>query len=136
MNRLVRFGAQALLPKKSGEKWLSPIVSRRVGNVLRKKAIREGTYGSVLYKEGKPIGGWDPSWDVHPPPAPFVGRPPKLHKNQRTRAERADKITAKLAEQPRRIEELRTAKASTSNTVEGILGLMKRLNSQGKKRRW
>lgn len=41
---------------------------------------------------GKAVGGWDPAWDVFQPPVPRPLRPQKLHKNQRDRAQRADKV--------------------------------------------
>lgn len=42
---------------------------------------------------GKAIGGWDPAWDIFKVPAPRPLRPQKLHKNQRDRATRADKVS-------------------------------------------
>lgn len=53
MNRLVRLGAEALKPQKEGVKWLSPVVSRRKAKVLRKRALRDGTYGSVMKDDGE-----------------------------------------------------------------------------------
>lgn len=54
MNRLVRFGAEALKPQKVGPyKWHTPRVSRRKANVLRKKAVRDGTFGSVIIDPGQ-----------------------------------------------------------------------------------
>lgn len=54
MNRLVRFGAEALKPQKVAgvHKWRTPKVSRRKANVLRKKALRDGSYGSVVVDAG------------------------------------------------------------------------------------
>lgn len=43
---------------------------------------------------GKAIGGWDPAWDIFRPPAPRPLMPPKLHKNERDRTARADKVGA------------------------------------------
>ena len=34
-------------------KWRTPRVSRRKANVLRKKALRDGSYGSVLIDAGE-----------------------------------------------------------------------------------
>ncbi|CAN0457799.1 unnamed protein product [Hapterophycus canaliculatus] len=55
MNRLVRFGADALKPQKvaGAQKWRTPMVSRRKANVLRKKAIRDGSFGSVVIDAGQ-----------------------------------------------------------------------------------
>lgn len=49
MNRLLKFGAEALKPQRQrdGVRWLSPVVSKRQANVLRKKAIRTGMYGKL-----------------------------------------------------------------------------------------
>lgn len=49
MNRLVKLGVEALKPRKhyDGIQWLAPIVSRRQANVLRKRALREGSYGTI-----------------------------------------------------------------------------------------
>lgn len=55
MNRLVRVGAEALKPQKTGMKWLSPYVSRRKANVLRKRALRDGSYGSVVQDPGEQL---------------------------------------------------------------------------------
>jgi len=56
MNRLVRFGAEALKPQKiaGAHKWRTPKVSRRKANVLRKKALRDGSFGSVVIDAGTP----------------------------------------------------------------------------------
>jgi hypothetical protein len=48
-------------PTSSRQRWKGPIVSRRVAKDLRKKAIREGTYGTYDALEGI---GWDEAWDV------------------------------------------------------------------------
>ena len=48
-------------PTSSRQRWKGPIVSRRVAKDLRKKAIREGTYGTYDASEGI---GWDEAWDV------------------------------------------------------------------------
>lgn len=38
------------------------------------------------------MGGWDPAWDILDAPTPRPLRPQKLHKNQRDRAKRAEKV--------------------------------------------
>jgi hypothetical protein len=40
--------------------WHKPKVSRRRANVLRKRAIRDGTYGTFSIDTWE---GWDPAWD-------------------------------------------------------------------------
>ncbi|CAM9250997.1 unnamed protein product [Ectocarpus sp. 6 AP-2014] len=136
MNRLVRFGAEALKPQRvaGAHKWQTPRVSRRKANVLRKKAIRDGSFGSVVMDAdtGKAIGGWDPAWDIFEAPAPRPLRPPKLHKNQRDRAQRAEKITAKLGEQEARLKDLNRVKAVPKPKPEdGALALLRWLKTSG-----
>lgn len=55
MNRLVRFGAEALKPQKlpGVPRWRTPMVSRRKAKVLRKKAVRDGSFGSVVIDGGE-----------------------------------------------------------------------------------
>ncbi|CAM9228892.1 unnamed protein product [Pylaiella littoralis] len=136
MNRLVRFGVEALKPQKIAGvyKWRSPLVSRRKAKVMRKKAVRDGSFGSVVMDEdtGKAIGGWDPAWDIYEEPAPRPLRPQKLHKNQRDRAVRAEKITAKVGEQEMRLKDLNRVKAVAKPKPEdGTLALLRWLNASG-----
>lgn len=58
MNRLVRFGAEALKPQKVDgvHKWRTPMVSLRKAKVLRKKAVRDGSFGSVVIDKGEEEG--------------------------------------------------------------------------------
>mmetsp|Transcript_22271 Transcript_22271/g.32537 ORF Transcript_22271/g.32537 Transcript_22271/m.32537 type:complete len:168 (+) Transcript_22271:70-573(+) len=66
LKKLHSKGIAALLPEKMidptspRQRWKKPIVSRRIAKDLRKKAIREGTYGSYDADSGI---GWDKSWD-------------------------------------------------------------------------
>ncbi|CAM9521708.1 unnamed protein product [Scytosiphon promiscuus] len=136
MNRLARFGAEALKPQKieGVHRWRTPMVSRRKANVLRKKAIRDGSFGSVVIDKGtgKAIGGWDPSWDIFQVPAPRPLMPPKLHKNQRGRAKRAEKITEKLGEQEARLKDLNRVRAIPKPKPEdGALALLRWLKASG-----
>lgn len=48
-------------PINQRQRWKKPKVSKRVANTLRKKAIREGTYGSYDPMTGI---GWDVTWDT------------------------------------------------------------------------
>lgn len=101
------------LIKPPKEVWRRPVVSKRVGNVLRKQAIRDGTYGSFNTQTGV---GWDPMWDLALKPNRFSAtryggiRPPKKTKRERTREERANKVEEKLATQNEKIEEYYTQK--------------------------
>eukprot|EP00904_Undaria_pinnatifida_P009232 jgi/Undpi1/5439/HiC_scaffold_2.g00718.m1 len=140
MNRLVRFGAEALKPQKVGPyKWRTPMVSRRKANVLRKKAMRDGSFGSVVIDPdtGKATAGWDPAWDIFKPPTPRPLMPQKLHKNQRDRAKRAEKITAKMGEQENRLKDLNRVRAVPKpKPDEGTLALLRwfKTNGANKKR--
>lgn len=53
MNRLAKMGAEALKPRKKGIKWYAPLVSRRKANVLRKRALLDGSFGSVVEDPGE-----------------------------------------------------------------------------------
>lgn len=90
--------------------WHPPKISKRKAAVLRKRAKREGTYGSWNPENGQ---GWDPAWDVELEMAKPHGsgrftvlRPPKKTSRQRTREERARRIEEKLVGMDERIEEL------------------------------
>ena len=89
--------------------------SGRKFNLFRKKAIREGTYGSW-----DPIkGGWLPQWDqlkvkgkIRSSPSGGGGgasaaaiRPHKLHIRERNREERYQKIKSALKEVDKKIEQ-------------------------------
>ena len=69
---------------------MPPLVSKRIAAGVRKRAIIDGTFGS--WDDTR--GGWIPEWDI--PRKMFMARPLKGHKNERTRAARADKITKAL----------------------------------------
>mmetsp|Transcript_27656 Transcript_27656/g.61750 ORF Transcript_27656/g.61750 Transcript_27656/m.61750 type:complete len:80 (-) Transcript_27656:328-567(-) len=69
-------------------------------------------------------GGWDPAWDKYK--KPIIRRPFKLHKNQRTREDRFERIKGKLAEQPTLIENHRKA-IREAKPKPGISTLYKRL---------
>ena len=45
---------------------------------------------------GKATAGWDPAWDIFEAPIPRPLMPQKLHKNQRDRAKRAEKVRRAL----------------------------------------
>lgn len=111
LKHLHRIGSAALQPTKmvdptqKRQKWAKPIVSRRIAADLRKKAIREGTFGSYDSTNGI---GWDPVWDAKTITRGDDGkridicsngklpwmqiRPPKETKRVRTREARAVKI--------------------------------------------
>mmetsp|Transcript_22632 Transcript_22632/g.49429 ORF Transcript_22632/g.49429 Transcript_22632/m.49429 type:complete len:167 (+) Transcript_22632:73-573(+) len=87
--------------------WKSPVVSNRVANVLRKEAIREGTYGEFNYET---LTGWDREWDIELEKSRTRGqgrhrtKAPRLTKRVRTREERAQKIEKAMEGMDERIE--------------------------------
>jgi hypothetical protein len=90
--------------------WHPPKLSGRKINVLRKRAQRDGTYGSFDAATGI---GWDPAWDIELAVARPRGagrlmalRPSKKSERQRTREQRAKRIEEKLVGMDERIEEL------------------------------
>ncbi|CAM9229772.1 unnamed protein product [Chrysoparadoxa australica] len=95
---LAKEGMAALRPKRMGGKWHGSAVSNRKAAFVRKRALVDGTFGSFSATKG----GWDSSWDRVK--APRILKPPKLHKNERNRAERFDAIVQALEEQPAKIE--------------------------------
>ena len=126
LRHLAEHGVEALKPQKvvsklaklgmntrSAEVWRRPVVSKRVGNDLRKKALREGTYGTFDPLTGI---GWEPSWDLvlksnQYAVSRFGGiRPKKLTKRERTREERAQKIEKNLESRLEKMEEYYTNK--------------------------
>lgn len=92
--------------------WHKPKVSRRKAHVLRKAAIRDGTYGSF----DPQLGGWDPAWDEEflLKSASEQGRfrltVPKKTSRQRNREQRAQKIEKNMEGMDQRIEEYYAAK--------------------------
>lgn len=130
LKQLCRHGVEALRPQKVNDKWRKPAVSKRVASDLRKRAIRDGTYGTFDAKTGV---GWDPVWDAPQPnkkailahgnddagamatidvlgsnPGLIASiRPPKETKRERTREARAQKIEDMLAKADEKIEEYR-----------------------------
>ena len=85
--QLQRNGEEALKPQYVKNSWHKPAISGRKAAVLRKQAIREGTYGAFDPATGR---GWDPLWDT---PAKVASiRAPKESKRERTRESRAQRI--------------------------------------------
>uniref|UniRef100_A0A7R9ZNN0 MRPL25 domain-containing protein n=1 Tax=Craspedostauros australis TaxID=1486917 RepID=A0A7R9ZNN0_9STRA len=121
LRHLCQKGAEALKPQKVLSKaaengftykethvWRRPVVSKRVGKVLRKQALRDGTYGTFDVTTGV---GWDPLWDPVLMPNQFkvsrYGRmqPKKKTSRERTREERAQKIEKNLETRLDKMEE-------------------------------
>jgi len=117
-------------PTSSRQRWKRPIVSRRIANDLRKKAIREGTYGSYDATQGI---GWDQSWDEGLFGVKNVGnvnwmeiRGFKETKRERTRESRAMRIEGLLEVADDKIVEFRQ-KRRDSKPEGGIENVIKRM---------
>lgn len=95
--------------------WKPPAISKRKAAVLRKQAIRNGTYGKFDSEKGGV--GWDPMWDVELAKASLGGlgrytalRVPKKSSRKRTREMRAQKIETAMVGMDERMEEVQAAK--------------------------
>lgn len=128
--------------------WHKPKVSRRKAHVLRKHAIRTGTYGTYDPETGT---GWDAAWDADLFQRGAVGgiqmmssaegdavsedarqgggavgryrvTVPKRTKRQRTREQRAQLIDRNMSDMDARIDEYYAAKhaAKPPNTFENL----------------
>ena len=147
LRHLCEKGVEALKPQKvlsklaqqgfntrNPEVWRRPVVSKRVGNVLRKKSIQDGTYGSFDATTGT---GWDPQWDLtlnrHQFSAQRFGgiQRGKGTKRQRTREERAKKIEAHLETRLEKMEEYYVEKESFRVKEQGFEAYYKRLMKKG-----
>jgi len=98
---LGRVGEEALKPQLVMDSWRKPRVSKRVAAVLRKQAIKEGTFGTFDPETGK---GWDPKWDSLRQTGTMQLRPPKLTTRQRTREKRAAKIENLMEDMDEKID--------------------------------
>jgi hypothetical protein len=109
--RAVEVGGHIAKPSKPV--WRRPVVSKRVGNVLRKQAIAEGSYGSFDSMTGV---GWEPVWDLVLKSNQYkVTRyggiyAPKKTSRERSREERAKTLEEQLETQPEKMEKYYTEK--------------------------
>jgi hypothetical protein len=99
----------------SERSWKPPALSKRKAAVLRKEAIRNGTYGKFDSEKGGV--GWDPMWDVELAKVNLGGlgrytalRVPKKSSRKRTREMRAQKIETAMIGMDERMEEVQAAK--------------------------
>ena len=122
-------------PNSTRQRWKKPIVSKRIAKDLRKKSIREGTYGSYDAEKGL---GWDPSWDEGLFGGKNVGkvnwmefRGFKETKRERTRESRAKRIEDLLEVADEKIVEFRQ-KNRESKPEGGIENVIKRMMRVGK----
>lgn len=136
LKKLYTKGAAALLPEKIvdetsiRQRWKKPIVSRRIANDLRKKSMKEGTYGSYDPVIGV---GWDPAWDQGLFGGKNVGnvnwmevRGFKDSKRERTRESRALRIEGLLDGADDKIAEYRL-KQKENKPEGGIEHIIKRM---------
>ncbi|CAB9512789.1 expressed unknown protein [Seminavis robusta] len=103
VRKLCQHGVEALKPQliknsntRLSQHWNPPAIPKRSQSMLRKRAVREGTYGSFDATTGK---GWDPAWDIELAKTGNGGgngrirlRPNKKTSRDRTREQRAQKI--------------------------------------------
>jgi hypothetical protein len=81
-------------------KYFGPLVPKRKASVIRKQAIKEGLYGSFDPVKGC---GWDAKWDELKVKKMYFLKPHKGHLRERTRPERAAKITKAMEGMPARL---------------------------------
>ncbi|GKY97288.1 hypothetical protein MPSEU_000687200 [Mayamaea pseudoterrestris] len=114
LKKLAVQGSEALKPQHvpsadmaSRSHWKPALISNRIASVLRKQAVREGTYGSF---NTETLTGWDAQWDVELASIRSQGsgriqiRPPNKTSRQRTREKRATKIETTMQDMNERIE--------------------------------
>lgn len=134
-------------PINRRQRWSKPKVSKRIANTLRKKAIRNGTYGTYDPNTGI---GWDASWDNHnnttfntPTTKSSLSfnneniswmeiRPYKDTKRERTREARAKKIEDLLTTADDKILEYRLAQKE-KKPEPGIENLIKKMMRNSRK---
>ena len=104
ISKAAQLGFNTRLP----EVWRRPIVSKRVGNTLRKQALAQGTYGSFDAATG---AGWEPAWDLtlkqnQYQVERFGGiRPKKKTSRERNREDRARQVEEQLESSQEKLEE-------------------------------
>mmetsp|Transcript_6626 Transcript_6626/g.8391 ORF Transcript_6626/g.8391 Transcript_6626/m.8391 type:complete len:175 (-) Transcript_6626:10-534(-) len=156
LRNLYKYGHDALKPHpiidytSKRQRWKRPLISKRVAKTLRKKAVREGTFGSYDPLTGI---GWDAKWDVDTTNSssgvgagvdvdvdataaikkniPWMElRPMKGKKRERTREERALKIEGLLEDADEKILNYRLAQKD-KKPEPGIENLIKRMFKDG-----
>ena len=146
LRKLAEQGVKAMRPsrrvyKEAGTQRVvnrGPAISGRVENVLRKIAIKEGTYGSF---DPETLKGWDPQWDIDLAVARARGngririKVPKTSMRFRNREERAQKIEKALVGMDERMEKYHADIASKRVKYETLpfMEKLKKLKSRKKK---
>ena len=135
LKKLADRGVEALKPQRvvyaEQDKvvWRGPAISNRIANVLRKTAIRDGTYGRF---DAQTLKGWDAQWDIDLEIAKPRGngrhrlRVPKKTGRQRTREARAVKIEKNMQGMEERIEEF-YAEKQANKPAETFENMYKKL---------
>lgn len=134
LKKLADRGVEALKPQRvvyAADKvvWRGPAISNRIASVLRKTAIRDGSYGSF---DTQTLKGWDAQWDIDLEIAKPRGngrhrlRVPNKTGRQRTREARAVKIEKNMEGMHERIEEF-YAEKQASKPAESFENMYKKL---------
>jgi hypothetical protein len=129
-------GVKALLPSTYAKDqvtthWTSPAISARKAAIMRKQAVRDGSYGTFNSETGQ---GWLAQWDIDVALQKPRGqgrhrtRVPKKTKRMRTREERARKIEEKMVGMEERVEKMWWDRVSVKE-VETFETMYKRLSS-------
>jgi hypothetical protein len=136
LRHLEKSGAEALLPRKQpdSKNWYKPRISKRVAADLRKKAIREGTFGSF---DSTTYTGWDPKWDVMNVGGGGINwmqiRRPKETKRERIREARAVKIENLLAQADQKIADYKIERKEKKPEPGIVNTIKKMMKSKGQK---
>jgi hypothetical protein len=132
VRKLAQHGVQALQPQLQvrGEaaedrSWRPPAISGRIASVIRKQAVRDGTFGAFDKESG---AGWDPLWDVELAKSRSAGSGryrQGVHKHAsrvRSREKRAQKIEKNMEGMDQRMEDYLAEKAGRkpANTFENM----------------
>ena len=129
LRHLQKYGAEALLPHKQpdSKNWYKPKISNRVAADLRKKATREGTFGSF---DSTTLIGWDSKWDVKNQGGESINwmqvRRPKETKRERVREARALKIENLLAQADQKIADYKIDRKE-KKPEPGIVNTIKKM---------
>lgn len=103
---LAKLGKEALKPKKVGDVWHKPVISRKTLAKLRKSFLNDG-------KE----------WEFDEPVKEKVVRAPKGHKVDRLKVIKDEEIAAKMASMQKTVDEYRKNKKNVAVSAIDLLTL-------------
>jgi hypothetical protein len=132
MTEAVQVGSYIAKPSK--EAWRRPVVSKRVGNVLRKQALQDGLYGSFDVQTGL---GWEPTWDLVLKSNQYqVSRyggmqPSKKTSRERSREERARSLEDHLETRLEKMEDYYVEKEESRIKEKGFEAIYKKMAKGG-----